>query len=437
MTSIQKKANQFLAKHGMAAEAVSLRQNADAFMGEMEKGLKGGESSLFMIPTYISIDKKVPAGERIIVVDAGGTNFRVATVAFDDKGNASIDDFNNYPMPGTQGEITIEEFFDTAAKYLEPVIDKSDKIGFCFSYPTEIYPNRDGRLIRFVKEVKVKGSEGAFIGKGLLEAVKARGHQEKKSVVLVNDAVTTLIGGKAACPDRQFDSYVGFIWGTGTNTCYMEQNRNITKLGAAADTDGTMLINVESGGYGKAPRGDLDAEFDATTVNPGNYKFEKMISGAYQGGMVRTVLLQAAREGLFTQKTGEKILALKSLSAREIDQFLFHPYGENPLAACCGGVEEDCQVLYYLIDGLMERAARLVAFNLAAVMLKTGKGGNPCRPVCVTMDGSTYYKSKLCKDKLCVYTKSFLNEELGLYCEFIKAENPNLIGAAIAGLLNA
>lgn len=437
MTSIQKKANQFLVEHGMAAEAVSMRQNADAFIGEMEKGLKGEESSLFMIPTYISIDKKVPAGERIIVADAGGTNFRVATVVFDEKGNATIDDFNNYPMPGTQGEITIEEFFDTAAKYLEPVIDKSDKIGFCFSYPTEIYPNRDGRLIRFVKEVKVKGSEGAFIGKGLLEAVKARGHQEKKSIVLVNDAVTTLIGGKAACPDRQFDSYVGFIWGTGTNTCYMEQKRNITKLGEAADADGTMLINVESGGYDKAPRGDLDAEFDATTVNPGNYKFEKMISGAYQGGMVRTVLAQAAREDLFTPKTGEQILALKSLSAKEIDQFLFHPYGENALAACCGGVEEDCQVLYYLIDGLMERAARLVAFNLAAVMLKTGKGSNPCRPVCITMDGSTYYKSKLCKDKLCAYTKSFLNEELGLYCEFIKAENPNLIGAAIAGLLNA
>ena len=26
--------------------------------------------------------------ERIIVVDAGGTNFRVATVVFDEKGNA-------------------------------------------------------------------------------------------------------------------------------------------------------------------------------------------------------------------------------------------------------------------------------------------------------------------------------------------------------------
>ena len=437
MTTIQEKASKFLAAHGMAAEAVDLRENADVFIGEMERGLKGEESSLFMIPTYISIDKQIPAGERIIVVDAGGTNFRVATVVFDEKGNASIDDFNNYPMPGTQGEITIEEFFDTAAEYLEPVIDKSDKIGFCFSYPTEIYPNRDGRLIRFVKEVKVKGSEGAFIGKGLLEAVKARGHQEKKSIVLVNDAVTTLIGGKAACPDRQFDSYIGFIWGTGTNTCYMEQTRRITKLGSAADIDGTMLINVESGGYAKAPRGDLDAGFDATTVNPGGYMFEKMISGAYQGGMVRTVLVQAAKEGLFTAETGKRIAALESLSSKEIDDFLFRPYGENALAHCCGGVEEDCQTLYYLIDGLMERAARFVAFNLAAVMLKTGKGANPCRPVCVTMDGSTYYKSKLCRDKLSAYTKSFLNEELGLYCEFIKAENPNLIGAAIAGLLNA
>lgn len=162
-----------------------------------------------------------------------------------------------------------------------------------------------------------------------------------------------------------------------------------------------------------------------------------MISGAYQGGMVRTVLVQAAKEGLFTAETGKRIAALESLSSKEIDDFLFRPYGENALAHCCGGVEEDCQTLYYLIDGLMERAARFVAFNLAAVMLKTGKGANPCRPVCVTMDGSTYYKSKLCKDKLSAYTKSFLNEELGLYCEFIKAENPNLIGAAIAGLLNA
>lgn len=111
-----------------------------------------------------------------------------------------IEDFKNYPMPGTQGEISIQEFFDTAAEYLEPVIDKSDKIGFCFSYPTEIFPNRDGGLIRFVKEVQVRDSEGAYMGRGLLNAVRARGHKEEKKIVLVNDAVTTLIGGKSGVP---------------------------------------------------------------------------------------------------------------------------------------------------------------------------------------------------------------------------------------------
>ena len=110
MTIIQEKAGKFLAAHGMAAEAVNLRENADVFIGEMERGLKGEESSLFMIPTYISIDKQIPAGERIIVVDAGGTNFRVATVVFDEKGNASIDDFNNYPILALREKLRLRNF---------------------------------------------------------------------------------------------------------------------------------------------------------------------------------------------------------------------------------------------------------------------------------------------------------------------------------------
>ena len=37
MTIIQEKAGKFLAAHGMAAEAVNLRENADVFIGEMEE----------------------------------------------------------------------------------------------------------------------------------------------------------------------------------------------------------------------------------------------------------------------------------------------------------------------------------------------------------------------------------------------------------------
>ena len=93
-------------------------------------------------------------------------------------------------------------------------------------------------------------------------------------------------------------------------------------------------------------------------------------------------------------------------------------------------------MLYYLIDGVIERAAKFVAVNLAAIMQKTGKGKNPLKPVCITAEGTTFYKSKLFRDKLNYYVRTYLNDELNIYCEFVKAENATLIGTAIAGLLN-
>lgn len=81
MATIQEQARRFLAAHNMDPEGICLKTNTERFLQEMEAGLKGEESSLLMLPTYISIDQQIPAGERAVVVDAGGTNFRVATVA--------------------------------------------------------------------------------------------------------------------------------------------------------------------------------------------------------------------------------------------------------------------------------------------------------------------------------------------------------------------
>ena len=77
------------------------------------------------------------------------------------KKKAVVEDFNRYPMPGTQGEISKEEFFDKIAEHLRPVINRSGKIGFCFSFPAEILPNRDGKVVRFEQEeVKVRDIRG-------------------------------------------------------------------------------------------------------------------------------------------------------------------------------------------------------------------------------------------------------------------------------------
>lgn len=438
---VKRRVTEFLKKYGMDHESIDMESHCRIFMEEMKRGLEGKESTLQMIPTYISVDREVPVNERAVVIDAGGTNFRVAAVHFDRDRKPVVEDFKLYPMPGTQGEISADEFFRTMGRYVAPVLEKSDRIGFCFSYPVEILPSKDGRLISFSKEVKVKGAEGLLLGENLLAALKESGFSGDKRIVLLNDTVATLLGGKATFPDRIFGSYIGFILGTGTNTCYIEANRNIAKAEAIQETKGSMLINIESGDYGKAPRGRIDLEFDIGTVNPGRYTFEKMISGAYQGGLMLAVVKKAAEEGLFSEQALREFKKLEGLSSKAIDDFLYHPYGRNVLAVCCGVAAEqrgteDRLTMYFLIDEMMERAAKLVAVNLSAVILKTGLGVNPCAPVCVAAEGTTFYKSKLFRAKLDYYVREYMNRQKGVYCEFVKAENATLIGTAIAGLLN-
>lgn len=426
----------FLKRYHMDYENIDIEENCKIFIDEMKNGLEGKPSSLQMIPTYITVDKEIPLEEPIIVLDAGGTNFRVATCYFDREEKPIIENYKSYRMPGTYGEISKKEFFETMANYIKPVLQYSKKIGFCFSYPTEVLPNKDGRLLQFSKEVRVKDLIGEVIGENLLKTLRDMGLDGNKDIVILNDTVATLLGGKVKYPDRIFSSYVGFILGTGTNTCYIEQNSNIKKAKDLMGKSGFTIINVESGGYSKAPRGLIDEEYDLQTVNPGEYTFEKMLSGKYQGGLMATAIKKAVEEGLFSEVFSKKFDKISELTAKDINDFLYYPYSKSILSTCCSKESDDAILLYHLIDCIIERAAKLVAINLSAILLKIGEGINPCKPVCITAEGSTFYKSKLFKDKLDYYIKDYLNDKKDFYCEFVQAENATLIGAAIAGLLN-
>lgn len=212
---------------------------------------------------------------------------------------------------------------------------------------------------------------------------------------MLNDSVATLLGGKASYPDREFESYMGFILGTGTNTCYIEENSNILKAGNLSEK-GSMIINIESGGYNRIKRGTMDIEFDNETKDPGDYCFEKMLSGRYQGGLLMKVIEKAAGDGLLSKKFKEEISNIKDITLPEINEFMYYPYSKSKLSMCCSddanNKHDDHLILCYLIDSIVERAAKLVTINLASVLIKTGKGKNPCRPVCITADGSTFYK---------------------------------------------
>lgn len=426
----------FLEAHALDAASYDMHEELKSFRQAITAGLRGEPGGMPMIPTYVNGGAKVPTGEPIIVLDAGGTNFRVGVLTFEEDMTATIDNFTTHPMPGSQGEISADEFFNTFVDYMEPVLALSDKIGFCFSYAAEITPERDGRILNFSKEIQVPEAVGRLVGSELNRYLGLRGYRSDYNIVVLNDTVAALLGGRAGTKNRIYDSNVGFILGTGTNTAYIEDIENITKLKGDFPEGERMIINMESGDYRIQHRSELDKEIDAATTSPNTYNFEKMISGRYQGLQGLYILRLAIDEtDMFSSFFEDSFSNVRELDSKELDDFLFNPYGQNVLARCCSN-DIDRIHLYYIIDNIFERASRLVAVNLAGVLSQMGTGTNPTKPTAITVDGSTFYKSKLFRSKLESHVKIFINEELGHYCEFLKVENSNLIGAAIAGLTN-
>lgn len=423
------KATQFLKAHKMTAEDFSMKELVSDFLSEMEKGLSGKESSLLMLPTYIQADGEVRANQPVVAIDAGGTNFRAAKVYFDSNLKLITENIQKGKMPGVEEELSKETFFNTLADYLKDYKSVSDKIGFCFSYAAEIFPNKDGKLLEWSKEIKAPEVVGQMIGEELLAAMGT----PEKQMVLMNDTVSTLLAGKAARAVKSYDTYIGFILGTGTNTSYIEANKNIIKTDGL-DMEDNQIINIESGAFTLAPRTDIDISFDNTTKNPGRYAFEKMFSGGYFGGLCTYALKTAAKEEVFADPSAFE--NLEELTTEQVNKYV---HGIEDAKSVLPGVftnESDKLVAAEIIDTLIERAAKLVAANLAAVILKTGKAKSAEKPVLMTIEGTTFYKLHGFQAMFEKYLNDFLSGENKRHYEIVEVENSSLLGAAIAAIVN-
>lgn len=421
----------FIRKHGLDIAAIDVEKILADFMSEMDAGLAGPDSSLAMIPSYVSIGSSVPVGKPVIVLDAGGTNLRVCLVSFDSTGKPEISHFNKYSMPGIAAPVTSDEFFGLLAKYIEPLIPLADDIGFCFSYAAEISPDCDGRLIRWSKEVKAPEVEGKWLGAELKKFIGPMGFKGK--ITVINDTVGTLLAGVSASVARKYDGFVGFILGTGTNIAAVADNKAISKLSGLPD--GAMIVNAESAAFDKMPRTDIDLRYDATTVDPDHAPFEKMISGGYLGPLGLAALQVAADEGLFSAKTAEAIKSWKTLENKDLDIFIENPFAEVGPFAGLAMTDNDRIAAQAVAGAVYQRAAVYSAINMAAAILLSGGGKNPLAPVCVNVDGSTFYKTR------CVEFRSRIEaglrailEPRGIYYRLIYISDSPVIGTAVAGL---
>ena len=393
------KTEDFLRKHMLSAASVDTDKTLAFILSEMKKGLdKENSSSLQMIATYVQPDTEIKPGASVIVLDAGGTNFRTCLVTFDENRQPVISDFRKVGMPGVKSEVSAKEFFSILADNVERLIDKSDRIGFCFSYAAKITEEHDGIPLLFSKEIKAPEVIGMPIGENLLKELASRGYDvSKKKVSVVNDTVATLLAAKAAHPDNA-SSYVGFILGTGTNTAYIEENSRIGKLGWK---EGRQIINVESG----------------------------------CGPFSACVIEEAIKEGVLSQSFAERYKEIEPLNTTRMSNYLEMCHNTDyDLVRCVEGNEEDATALYKILKSIIERAGKLTAINLTAAVLSSGQGLEPRNPVVINADGTTFYKTAFLEFYTRLYLDEILEKKNGRYFEIVQIDNSPTLGAAIAGL---
>lgn len=415
--------NEFLKRHGMLPEDICPSDEAEKMLSEMRRGLKGEVCSLPMIPTYLKTGK-IGSGSAA-VIDAGGTNFRSALVTFTENGYKT-EHLTKKKMPGIGKAVEWEEFISFAADSIMPLMEYTDRIGFCFSYSADITPEIDGKVRSIDKEVVINNSSGKLVGRSLLDELERRGIFGKR-IVILNDTAAVMLGGASILDNSKYDGFIAQVSGTGTNTCCSVHTEKIVKLGLTGDEG--MIINTESGMYDGIAMGDFDKILDSQSLNVGFKHFEKMTAGVYLGTLCSLMLSAGCEEGFISENTLETLQIAGEIDGAVIDAWSM---GEN----LYGIDEEEARFVQGISRALFKRSARCMCTNLAALMLLTGKGKNPDKPVCVCAEGSLVQKSRIYRPELERLMEEHICGILGLHAVLVPVEESTLPGAAAAAILN-
>lgn len=446
MTGIKEKVSAFLGHYGFSLHGLSADAVADALVYDMKQGLdhaaaSGGfaDGMQAMIPMWCVPPAAVPADKTVIVIDAGGTNFRSCLVSFGHDGAPVISEFEKKSMPGSESDRTYSklEFYDAMAERLDHLKNKADTIGFCFSYAMEILRNGDGRIAELSKEINAPEIVGTCVGECLADALVRRGWNRPRRIVLLNDTAAALMAGAVyAGTGRRYSSYAGFILGTGMNSAYIESEPVGKLAGTAGKLPARQIVVTEAGAFDRLPLSVFDRTLDERSRHRGRFIMEKMCSGAYLGALADIMLQHAIADGLFSEQCARRLAAAGPLQLYDLDRFLYTPYDVS--AKLAGALKdapvEDYDTLYLLLDALIERAARLAAALIAAAVIKSGQGTHPVQPVCVVCNGTTFYKTHALKDRVQTQLADILTARRGIYFELVSVENDITIGSAAAAL---
>lgn len=423
-SKVEPKVREYLCEIGMDTTGFDLQCACDDYVRQMDRKLTDPGNHSELLPSYLRPASTMPQGTKVAAIDIGGTFMRSALATMNADAAPEIVGVRKRCVPGSMGKVHRSEFFAQLVEMAGDAIDQCEAISLCFSYPLRMTSAGEGCVIQLAKQVEIEGLIGSNIVEGFHRALRDSGHEPKRTVVL-NDSTATLLGG-AVRAGNSYSGHVGFILGTGVNMAYVERNERIRGILESLKHE-SMVLNVEASRYAGMSRSAVDIQMDASTIDCGDYQFEKMVSGKYLGPLYLFLLRDAADRGLFTAPFAQAISRLEVLETGDVNEFLRG--AASPLNALCSDPEfrSDALAARQLAFNLVERAAMYCAVMLAAGVIKSEISGKAA----IIAEGGMIRNFTLLHDRVWSHLSTML-EKRGKEFELITVEDAALIGAAVA-----
>ena len=372
-------------------QELSLEQLHDiraALRQRISEGLAAVGQQVACLPAYLSQPQPGQHGEAL-VVDAGGTNVRAAWVRLDGEVTIVKGPLSGVLPDGRSRPVHAPEFFGYQSDLLRQLGAPTGlPLGYCFSYPAQVEPDGDARLLHWTKGIKVTGVVGERVGQALRAAYADPGR-----VKVLNDTVAALLGG-AIFAGAEYRQHIGLIVGTGNNMATFLPGSKVTKI--KEPWGGPMAVNLESGNFHPPHLDAVDDNVDSISDNPGKQRYEKAVSGFYLPQLLQCLC--------------PHLRLPEGASSKEVVEWADKP-GQEPASLAA--------------RWLLNRSADMVAAGLAAVADHLDEGN-----LAIQAEGGLFWKATGYRDRVQATLAKLITRKFAI----IRGDEVNLVGAAAAAL---
>ena len=194
-----------------------LADTADLLAAGVAAGLAAEGREIKCLPAWLERPPPGLCGEAL-ALDAGGTHVRAARLRLSDGAADIVAGPAAGVLPtGRSAPIDAPAFFKPQAALVREVADGALPLGYCFSYPAAVRPDRDAVLLRWTKEVRVEGVVGEPVGALLRDAFErglaGSAGAAPSGVTVLNDTVAALMAGATLPEAEAADGMIGLIVG--------------------------------------------------------------------------------------------------------------------------------------------------------------------------------------------------------------------------------